>query len=277
MAPRLVLCLALLSGCGQDDAVPIPETCNGHVELCARRFDEVAYPTTHNAMASDEDVFFNANQRHGIARQLEDGVRALMLDIYLDEGTLYLCHSDCVLGEIELARDLDVIARFLHEHRGDVVSLLIEPYVTPAELEPALRDAGLLALARAQAPGAPWPTLRELVDADERLVLLSQDGGGAYPWYLDMWTFVWDTPYDFTTPSEFSCTLNRGDPENSLFLVNHWLSGMIHADAAVEANALLAERVTQCRTETGRLPNFVAVDYYDVGDLFSVVDGLNGL
>jgi hypothetical protein len=40
---------------------------------------------------------------------------------------------------------------------------------------------------------------------------------------------------------------------------------------------VLHARAAGCQTDTGQLPNFVAVDFYDHGDLFAVVDALNGL
>ena len=45
---RLVVpVLAVLAvGCSGDEELPIPAECNGAVELCARRYDEVVYPTT---------------------------------------------------------------------------------------------------------------------------------------------------------------------------------------------------------------------------------------
>jgi hypothetical protein len=34
--------------------------------------------------------------------------------------------------------------------------------------------------------------------------------------------------------------------------------------------------VERCRNERGRLPNYVAVNFYDQGGVFRVVDRLNG-
>jgi hypothetical protein len=45
----------------------------------------------------------------------------------------------------------------------------------------------------------------------------------------------------------------------------------------VNHNPLFIDRAEQCLSESGRLPNFVTVDYYDIGDLFPVVQSLNGL
>jgi hypothetical protein len=45
----------------------------------------------------------------------------------------------------------------------------------------------------------------------------------------------------------------------------------------VNARGVLLKRARQCQRERGLLPNFVAVDFYDRGDLMGVVDTLNGL
>jgi hypothetical protein len=55
--------------------------CNGLAELCDRRLDESVFPGTHNSMAAaDRPGWFFANQTRPIPRQLEDGIRLLMID-----------------------------------------------------------------------------------------------------------------------------------------------------------------------------------------------------
>jgi hypothetical protein len=57
--------------------------CNGHAELCDRRFDEVAYVASHNAMATaTEPGWFLAEQADSIPVQLDQGVRALLVDVW---------------------------------------------------------------------------------------------------------------------------------------------------------------------------------------------------
>jgi hypothetical protein len=57
--------------------------CNGAVALCERRLDEVMLAATHNSYAaSDQPGWFFANQRHGITRQLDDGIRGLLIDVH---------------------------------------------------------------------------------------------------------------------------------------------------------------------------------------------------
>jgi hypothetical protein len=62
-------------------------TCDGYAQLCGRRLDEVVLAGTHNAMsAADSPGWFIANQRHAIARQLEDGLRAFKISTHYGEG-----------------------------------------------------------------------------------------------------------------------------------------------------------------------------------------------
>jgi hypothetical protein len=64
-----------------------PLTCNGYAQLCSRRLDQVVFPGTHNAMsAADSPGWFIANQTHGIARQLDDGLRAFKISTHYGIG-----------------------------------------------------------------------------------------------------------------------------------------------------------------------------------------------
>lgn len=58
-------------------------SCNGARALCDRRVNEVAFPGAHNAMSNSEirDWMFPHHQR-AIPRQLEGGVRALLIDVH---------------------------------------------------------------------------------------------------------------------------------------------------------------------------------------------------
>ena len=58
-------------------------SCNGAAALCGRRLGEVVFPGTHNSFAaSTEPGWHFANQTYGITRQLDDGIRALLLDVH---------------------------------------------------------------------------------------------------------------------------------------------------------------------------------------------------
>jgi hypothetical protein len=60
-----------------------PSECDGLAVLCNKRLNQIVFPATHNSFAaSDEPGWHFANQRYGIKRQLNDGIRALLLDVH---------------------------------------------------------------------------------------------------------------------------------------------------------------------------------------------------
>lgn len=57
--------------------------CNGSVTACAMRLGDVTFPGTHNAMSAiAHPGWVFTNQRYDVGRQLDDGIRFLLLDLH---------------------------------------------------------------------------------------------------------------------------------------------------------------------------------------------------
>ena len=280
LAAGLIALLAI-AGCGKEVTPPPgPLVCAGSERLCERRYDEVSFATAHNAMSSEEEGFAGPNQKFKLSRQLAQGIRGFMLDVYSFEGKLYLCHVFCELGKRPLVEALNELRVFLELNPGELLTLQLESYVTGAEIAADFEAAKLTPFAVVQPKDTPWPTLGELVKANKRLVVFAEKGGGSPDWYMELYAYSWETNYHFEKKSQFSCTINRGDKKNALFTLNHFLTAPVASPelaAQVNPNPCLIDRARQCQAESGRLPNFVAVDFTSVGDVVGVVKALNGL
>lgn len=264
--------------------LPPARACNGDSALCERRFDQVVFPCAHNAFAARDDGFqkINANQRHGVAQQLADGVRCLMLDVSDDSGTTVLCHGGCALGRVAHAEVLADIAAFLADNPDEVLTIIYQDDLPVDRIVGDLEAAGVAKLTYSHEAGAAWPTLASMIDADTRLIVTAEVGGPPPGWFHHVWDLAWDTPYTFHGVDEFNCDLNRGSVDNDLFLVNHWVSTVLDTPSEADAAAansydVLYGRAIECQRSAAQVPNFVAVDFYDTGDLFAVVRALNGL
>jgi len=266
--------------------VPAPLGCNGAVALCGRRFNEVAYPTTHNSMSNNDDGWIAPNQDHGIERQLEDGVRAFMIDTWYGDGDttdaskVYLCHGSCVLGNRPLVDGLVAFKTFLDAHPRDVLTLIFESYVSAADTAATFTEAGLDSYLLAQDVAQPWPTLGEMVASGRRIVVLTDHEPGTPAWYLDQWAFTFENPWSATKASELSCAVDRGVATNSLFTLNQFVSNPFPTpedSLAVNSNPFFLATAQKCQGLRNHLPNFLSVNFYDLGDLFAVVRALNGL
>ena len=55
--------------------------CNGYPQLCDKHLNEVVFPAAHNAMsAASLPGWYQPNQRNDIREQLDDGIRAFLID-----------------------------------------------------------------------------------------------------------------------------------------------------------------------------------------------------
>ncbi len=185
--------------------------CNGHAELCDRSYDEVVYAATHNSMSSPDVVSVWPEHDGDIRSQLDHGVRALLIDTHhwtplvsddqlaaadphlpagmaerifetlgpLREGRdgTFLCHNDCALGAIPLLDALRAIREFLDDNPDEVVTLIVQDAITPAETADAFTRAGLDPFLHEHTLGTPWASLGELIDRGERLVVFAEAEG----------------------------------------------------------------------------------------------------
>ena len=206
------------------------------------------------------------------------------------ERGMYLCHSFCELGATRLDSVLADVRTFLVANPGAVIVVINQDYVSPEDFVGALRDAKLDELAYKGPVDGNWPTLREMVDKNQRVVFLAENHAGAAPWYhLAYESITEETPYTFkkvpllTKPDNLpkSCEPNRGPDAAPLFLLNHWISTdpipLPSQASTVNAYDALLARARECERIRSHLPNLVAVNFYRRGDLFKVVDKLNGL
>ncbi len=304
--------------------------CNGHVELCDRRFDDVAFPATHNAMsAADQPGWFLAEQPTTMVSSLDDGIRVFLIDTWYGQRTesggvvtaqralaraqaeltqgkaqeitpamqrtierlrgqpttgpveVYMCHTLCELGATQLESQLLGLREWIQAHPREVVTVFIQDATTPADTAAVFERAGLTDLAYVHEPGSKWPTLGDMIDSGKRLlVLMENEGGGTqYPYLHQGFDLVQDTGYTYASVDDFDCAPNRGSKDADLFLVNHWLASftaLVSNAQKANTQAVLGDRVRTCQDERGQIPNFVAVNWYDQGDLLQVVNELNG-
>jgi hypothetical protein len=301
--------------------------CNGSDELCDRTLDEVVFPATHNAMAAaDYEGFLFPMHDATIPKQLDDGVRGLLIDayygypgsrVYTDferspnklrdtidselgpefvaaadraranltqpdgKSKLYLCHGFCELGAIEMVETLREVNEFVVSNPNEVLLIVIEDYVKPADIVEAFEASGLADHVYDGPLGPEFPSLRELIESDQQVIVTAENRAGGAPWYRLAYDYFQETGFDFKRPAEMDCTPNRGGRRNPLFLINHWINTDPAAKpsnaAKVNAHDFLLRRASQCADERRLIPNLIAVDFYGEGDLLGVADQLNGI
>jgi hypothetical protein len=196
---------------------------------------------------------------------------------------VYLCHGFCELGAIDAVTALTQIRDWLLVNPGGVLVISIEDQVAPALVADAFRRSGLLDFVWT-GPVRPVPTLGEMVDRDQRVLVFGEEDTHGVGWYHDQFTYVRDTPYDLPSAaavlSPEGCTIGRGTTASPFLLINQFVSGdppRLGPTRTVNQRDAILAHARECKTALGGLPGLIAVDFWQQGDVVGAARELNGL
>ncbi|KAK5171279.1 uncharacterized protein LTR77_004423 [Saxophila tyrrhenica] len=293
--------------------------CNGYPEFCQRKYSNITNVCAHNSVFS-VDNNAGSNQEYPIQFQLDDGVRMLQGETHWVNDTVYNCHTSCdLLNAGTFQSSLETVASWLDDHPYDVVTwLIVNSDMTDVEnYVPAIQNSGI-ARYLYEPEYVPqrleqWPTLAEMILSGKRMVLFMDYKANqtAVPYVLNQFHHIWETPFS-PTDQNFPCTQQRPPNLGEKIARNHFMYLANHnLNTAVDLGALIGggsgeqilipntaeinqtngmfdkfgqlERMSQNCTEMwGRPPNFLLVDYYNLGKpgpgaVFEVAAKANGV
>ena len=289
------------------------QPCNNYVELCNRKYSNITNVGCHNSPFVRPGSAAS-NQALDVTQQLDDGVRFLQGQMHwnANDSVPHFCHTTCdILDAGRITDWLTDVKNWIAANRFDVVTILLENgnYSTPDHYVPYINSTGILDYVYTP-PYQPmnvstWPTLAEMIIYNTRVVIFLDYMANqtAYPWFIDEFSNMWETPFD-PTDQTFPCTIQRPDGlttqqgEGMLYLANHNLN----AEVSILGTSLLVPDVSQlnqtnnvtgygslglaannCRSTYDRPPNVLNVDYYnfggsaDSGAVFKVAAAMNNV
>lgn len=114
-----------------------------------------------------------------------------------------------------------------------MIVIINQDYVSPEDFVAAVRDVVLENLAYRGPTRGAWPTLRRIIDRNQRAVFLAENHAGWAPWYRPAYESITEeTPYCFLKVAQLndpaalpaSCKPNGGPARAPIFLANHWIT-----------------------------------------------------
>lgn len=267
----------------------------------SKPFDQYTWVTAHNG-------YLDALQP-----QLQRGVRGFMLDLHYDFGsakpTIRMCHRSngeelCDFSDVSLTEALNnTFLPYLRDNREAVLTLIFESYVTYADMQRTLEAVPGVAdysYDPNQSTDGKWATLQEMISSNKRLVMISSGNTpGSYPIGDKKVVILRDNSSDVENTynlgntaltHDWECRSRYGDMAlslrkangalNRLFVLNQFHAfGSSTAHAGDKDNNLtwLQRRVERyCGEPTGwRKPNYLAIDFNQVGDAFRYAAALS--
>ena len=314
-SPSSLITLTATSETPAATALPAPLACNNSPLLCDRQYNHIAYLGTHNSpFVRDypQNAQVGANQDVNTTESLSAGVRLLTAPVRFDKGNLYLCHGPCWLSKQgSLSHWLLTIKEWLDANPNEIVTLVLNNK-DDVHVEFFDRDFRLVDMhtysyippASSATGMAAWPTLRQLIENDTRLVTFIQGPqslSADYAYFLDLFQYVFQTPWENMVGEGFDCKLDRpstflsaADAISAKFLpmINHFTYNLV-TDGVVVVNEMDVEdindpstdgrntqalgwHIRQCQTQwANSRPVFVLVDFFNRGSAIVTVDRMN--
>ncbi len=103
--------------------------CNGHSQLCERRYNEVAYAAAHNAQSYKLSAVNNQDQ--DITQQLKNGIRAMKIPVWYDKNDSgkcvpFACHGmdKSLVHDAYLGKLIDKVPRLFRPFARDIFNQL---------------------------------------------------------------------------------------------------------------------------------------------------------
>ncbi|KAI8888425.1 PLC-like phosphodiesterase [Backusella circina FSU 941] len=270
--------------------------CNGSPSLCEQAYNNITYLVTHDSYALTPNLA--GAQDDPILQQLSDGVRGIKLSAVAPKSSkVHLCHTACrILDAGPATNTLNDIAGWLKENPKEVVTIMWNNlYNYPAsKIAEAYEESDIMPLVYTHNTSGPWPTIQQMIDSGKRVVnfIDAEANENRYPWLMDQFSRVFETPYDITNTKDFGCDIDRishdANPSNLMYLLNHFLYGVIDIASikiempsrihAFETNSQsLVDHTVRCSRVFKRKPNFIEVDYYSSGQALTLIKALNGI
>ncbi|EEB89085.1 hypothetical protein MPER_12864 [Moniliophthora perniciosa FA553] len=259
--------------------------CNGRPELCSRAYGNTTFLGSHNSYAVSTDIFaVGRNQEVSVTVQLDLGVRFLQAQAssFRWEGSLRFCHTSCILFDGGLVVDyLKKVKSWLDAHPNEVLTLLV---TNPDDVslrdvwKPAFDSSGITPLTYVP-PTNPmkrgdWPTLGSLIDSGKRVIVFMDHGadGAGVDFILPQFKMIWEPPFSSTDPNFPWLT-----PTLKVNIIPIG-DGVLVADRAnaAKTNSIMANAGGCAPLAAGKAPNFVMLDWVNVGEGMKAVNMLNG-
>ncbi len=278
----------------------------GYIADKNRPFNEYAWLTSHNAFSHGTYGGVNSSQSMNISSQLAKGVRGLMLDLHVKDGAIYLCHGTCLPGSVKFETELKTsILPFLQNNRDAVITLILEDYSSKEDLQKVFNSTPAISTyifkPEGWNSGSRWPTLAEMINKNQRLLILSSKSTNSGDYTGSVFVFnerglTVENTYNLGNtllPDDgvhsYTCE-KRGESVDldtvtstynnwpRLFTMNHFHQYTVlgeHSNFDNRFDKLLRRDESHCRPKAKRPPNYITLDYVDKGDATEYVEWRN--
>lgn len=276
----------------------INNCCNGVDTICDLKVNEILIASVHNGQSSvDEGFYLVANQQYKFEIALEAGFRGMKVELGMCNGQILMIHGVCSLGSRDPLQAFQDLASFFAKNPREVFVLQLEFQVIDNvavninDVYALMKQANLTQYIYVKPdPAAYWPTMRELINNNTRLLTFTYGGPscmssdpcptGIYNWFY----YGMETQYTFTDVAaleniSYACNITRGQGGyGDFFAVNNFITDILPSktDAQiVNQKPFVVAHMDACAKYNNHSVNIIFVDFWNYGNLVQVQQKYN--
>ncbi len=266
--------------------------CNGLGSNCALRVDEMLFATLHNANHHTLNSPW-ANHQAPLEQALEVGYRGLWLDVCKCLGQLVFCHSLCSVGRREPVTVFNNIISFLEKNPTELIVInfqMSKNRPLPSEVWSLMKTINGMEERTYVHDGGQWPTMGTLISEGKQIVAFYHNGPlcpgntGCVPQIAEFFDYAKESEWELESVQEVmdvpqSCIPTRGVVgDKDFYSVNNFVTDFGPDPAAsliLNEKLAVAKRLNDCENAVNSLPNFISIDFWQLGDVPLVTQVVN--
>lgn len=233
-------------------------------EHALKQYDETVF-----VISNFSGVDANLNEPRSIQELLNENISGFRwyLEWEKQENQLMIKKADG--SSISFRQTLVDIKNYLEQKPDKIFNLFLDFSTNVNELSDIFQDVGIDKFLYTFDPQEGWPTLKNMIEKNRRLVVFAmQDHRNSPEWLHYVWNHAVEPYFSIWEAPVFKSEFLKGDPKNSLLIYNDYnfpqkSESVKNLKYDTSLNPYLIEHIKNTWFNTGKTPNFIMLDRYE--------------
>ncbi len=245
-------------------------------DILMRQYDETIF-----VISNFSGVDANLNEPRTVQELLNENISGFRfyLEWEKQQNQLMIKKSDG--SSLSFRKTMLEIKSYLDNNPEKVFTLFLDFGTNVNELSDVFQELGINRYIYTYDAQEGWPTLKNMIEDNRRLVVFSmQEHRNSPEWLHYIWNHAVEPYFSIWEAPVFKGEFLKGDPKNSLLIYNDYnIPRKSEASRSIKydsnQNPYLIEHVKNTWTNTGKTPNFIMLDRYE-NSILSVLSYIRG-
>lgn len=226
------------------------------------------YDETIFVISNFSGVDANLNETLGIQELLDYNIGGFRFYLEWEKQQNQLMIKKADGTSISLKQTLNEIKSYLENNPDKILTLFLDFNTNINELSDLFQEIGINRFLYTYDNDEGWAPIKTMIEKDKRLVIFAmQEHRNSPDWLHYVWSHAVEPYFSIWEAPVFKGEFLKGDPKNSLLIYNDYnfpRKGENNTRLETTQNPYLIEHIKNTWANTGKTPNFIMLDKYEL-------------